>query len=95
MRAEITVPDEFTGDVIGELNSKRGRIQGMIPQGDGTTAIDVEVPQAEMLKYATELRSQTQGQGTFTMEFDHYEDVPQHMTERVVEEVKQRDEAKV
>ncbi len=94
MRAEIIVPDEFTGDVIGELNSKRGRIQGMIPQGDGTTTIDVEVPQAEMLRYATELRSQTQGQGTFTMEFDHYDDVPQHLTAKVVEETKQRDEAK-
>ncbi len=66
----------------------------MIPQGDGTTTIDVEVPQAEMLRYATELRSQTQGQGTFTMEFDHYDDVPQHLTAKVVEETKQRDEAK-
>jgi len=94
MQAKITVPDEFTGDVIGELNSKRGRIQGMVPQGDGTTEIEVEVPQAEMLRYATELRSQTQGQGVFTMEFDHYEEVPQHLMARVVEETKEKEEAK-
>ena len=63
MKVEITVPDNFTGDIIGDLNSRRGRIQGMIPGGDGSTILQVEAPQAEMLTYATELRSQTQGQG--------------------------------
>ena len=85
MKVEITVPDNFTGDIIGDLNSRRGRIQGMIPGGDGTTTLQVEAPQAEMLTYATELRSQTQGQGDFTMEFDHFEEVPAHMVDRVVQ----------
>jgi elongation factor G len=94
MRARIIVPDEYAGDVMGDLNSKRGRIQGMTPLGNGTSAVEVEVPQAEMLRYATELRSQSQGLGSFTMEFDHYEDVPQHMIERVVENMKEREEAR-
>ena len=85
MKVEITVPDNFTGDIIGDLNSRRGRIQGMIPVGDGTTTLQVEAPQAEMLTYATELRSQTQGRGNFTMEFDHFEEVPTHMVDRVVQ----------
>ena len=95
MQARITVPETFAGDVIGEVNSKRGRIQGMIPQGDGTALIEAEVPQAEMLRYATELRSQTQGLGSFTMEFHHYEEVPQHLLPRVVESTKQREDARV
>ncbi len=85
MKVEITVPDGFTGDIIGDLNSRRGRIQGMVPNGDGTTSVQVEAPQSEMLTYATELRSQTQGQGSFTMEFDHFQQVPAHLVERVVQ----------
>lgn len=98
MKVEITVPDAFTGDIIGDLNSRRGRIQGMIPNGDGTTSVQVEAPQSEMLTYATELRSQTQGQGDFTMEFDHFEEVPNHLVDRVVQvtnELKERAEARV
>ena len=95
MRARVTVPDEYAGDVMGDLNSKRGRIQGMTPQGDGTSVIEVGVPQAEMLQYATELRSQTQGLGSFTIEFDHYEDVPQQLVPRLVEGMKEREEARV
>ena len=91
MKVEITVPDNFTGDIIGDLNSRRGRIQGMIP-GDGTTTLQVEAPQAEMLTYATELRSQTQGQGDFTMEFDHFEEVPTHMVDRVVQTTQEHKE---
>ena len=60
----------------------------MAPEGDGTTTISIEVPQAEMLTYSTEMRSQTQGQGSFTMEFDHYEEVPQHLVDGVVDLVK-------
>ncbi len=91
MRLRVTVPDNFAGDVIGDLNSKRGRIQGMMPQGDGTTVVEAEVPQAEVLKYSLDLRSQTQGRGSFTMEFDHYEPVPQHLVQRIVEQMKQRE----
>ncbi len=98
MKVEITVPDNFTGDIIGDLNSRRGRIQGMIPIGDGTTSVQVEAPQAEMLTYATELRSQTQGQGSFTMDFNHFEEVPAHLVTRVVQvtqEQKDKAEARV
>lgn len=91
MHVQIVVPDDFTGDIIGDMNSKRGRIQGMIPQGNNTTMIEGETPQAEMLRYATDLRSMTQGQGAFTIEFDHYEVVPSHLVERVIEEIKQRE----
>ena len=94
MRAEIAVPDEFTGEIIGDLNSRRGRILGMVPS-DGTTTVEAEVPQAEMLQYATELRSQTQGLGAFTIEFDHYEEVPRHLLERLVDSMKEREEARV
>ncbi len=91
MRIQVTLPDEFAGDIIGDLNAKRGRIQGMMPQGDGETLVEAEVPQAELLRYATDLRSMTQGQGTFTMEFDHYEQVPGHLVEGVIQESKERE----
>ena len=94
MSVQITVPDTFTGDVMGDLNSKRGRIQGMTPHGNGTTLIEAEVPQSEMLQYATELRSQTQGLGSFTMQFDHYEAVPQHEVPRIIEVMKEQEEAR-
>jgi elongation factor G len=94
MRVAISVPDQYAGDIIGDLNSKRGRIQGMTPQGDGTTVVESEVPQAEMLRYATELRSMTQGQGSFTMEYNHYEDVPAHMVQRVIDAAREREEAR-
>ena len=93
MSVKITVPDSFAGDVIGDLNSKRGRIQGMTPQGDGTTLIEAEAPRAEMMRYATELRSQTQGLGAFSMEFDHYEEVPQHLMEKLIDQMKEKAEA--
>ena len=93
MSARVTVPDMFAGDIIGDLNSKRGRILGMTPNGDGETLIEVEVPQAEMLRYATDLRSQTQGVGSFTMEFDHLEEVPRHLVDKVVEQMKEREAA--
>ena len=85
MRARITVPESYTGDVMGDLNSKRARILGMTPQDGGTTVIEADVPQAEILLYATELRSQTQGRGTFTSQIDRYEEVPEHLTQRISE----------
>ena len=95
LRATITVPDTYSGDIIGDLNGKRGKILGMNPQGDGTSEIEAEVPQSEMRRYATDLRSQTQGRGSFTVEYDHYEEVPAHLVERVVDETREREEAKV
>ena len=92
MSVKILVPDDYAGDVMGDLNGRRGRIQGMTPQGDGITEIEAEVPQSEMLRYATDLRSQTQGQGTFTMEFDHYEEVPGHLVPKIVEDTERAKE---
>ena len=94
--AKVTVPDSYTGDVIGDLNSKRGRILGMTPQGNGFTLIEALVPQAEMLKYSPELRSMTQGRGIFSVNFDHYEEVPQNLVQRIVEQTqRQQEEARV
>jgi elongation factor G len=87
MQVAVTVPDEFTGDIIGDLNGKRARVQGMNPAG-GFTTVEAAVPQAEMLRYATELRSMTQGRGIFTMKFSHYEEVPAHAAMKVIEERK-------
>ncbi|MCE2404222.1 MAG: elongation factor G [Dehalococcoidia bacterium] len=92
MKLTVRVPDVFTGDVIGDLNSKRGRIIGMTPE-DGDTIIEAEAPQSELLRYATDLRSQTQGRGTYSVEFDHYEGAPAQMTQRLVEEAKKAKEA--
>ena len=94
MYAQILVPDGDTGDVMGDLNSKRARILGMNPEGNGFTTIEVEAPQAEMMRYATDLRSQTQGRGTFTMSFDRYQEVPTHLVERAVEQQKELEEAR-
>ncbi len=85
MTLTVTVPDDAAGEIMGDVNGRRGRIQGMTPQGDGTTVIEAEVPQAEVLQYATDLRSQTQGQGTFTMTVARLEPVPDHLASRIVE----------
>jgi elongation factor G len=87
MQVEITVPDEFTGDVMGDLNGRRARVQGMNP-ASGYTTIEAQVPQPEMLRYATELRSMTQGRGIYSMRFSHYEEVPAHVAQKVIEERK-------
>jgi elongation factor G len=91
MIVQITIPDSFTGDVMSDLNGKRAKVLGMTP-GDGINVIDAQVPQAEMLKYAIDLRSITQGRGSYTMEFNHYEGVPQHIAQKVIEESKKEPE---
>lgn len=83
MLVEVTVPEQFMGDVMGDLNSRRGRILGMDSR-DGIQVIKAHVPQAEMLKYSIDLRSMTQGRGSFAMKFDHYEEVPAHLTEQII-----------
>jgi elongation factor G len=83
MLVTITVPEDSVGDVIGDLNSRRGRPQGMGPSGS-LTEIKAEVPMAEMLAYAPDLRSLTGGQGDFTMELAHYEEVPAHLAQKVL-----------
>ncbi len=83
---EVTVPESLTGDVIGDLNAKRGRVLGMDPTGTGKTLIRAQVPQAEMTRYSIDLRSITGGRGIFTMAFSHYEEVPSHLSERLIAE---------
>ncbi|WP_338818592.1 Elongation factor G [Moorella thermoacetica] len=83
MRVEVVVPDEYMGDVIGDLNSRRGRVEGMEPRA-GAQVIRAHVPLAEMFGYATDLRSRTQGRGTYVMQFDHYEEVPKNIAEEII-----------
>jgi elongation factor G len=80
----ITVPEEFTGDVMGDLNTKRARVQGMDQKG-GKSVISAQVPLAEMQRYATDLRSLTQGRGLFSMELDHYAEVPAHLAQSIID----------
>lgn len=84
MKVEVTTPEDFTGEVMGDLSSRRGDIQGMEPRAGGITAITALVPLSEMFGYATALRSATQGRATFTMEFDHYAQLSQSMQEKII-----------
>jgi elongation factor G len=93
MSVAVRVPEDQMGDIIGDLNSKRARIQGMEPGGEGTSVVRAQVPMAEMLRYASDLRSITGGRGTFEMEFSHYDEVPAHIAERVTSEAKKQKEA--
>ena len=83
MRVEVVVPEEYMGDVMGDVNSRRGRIEGMEARA-GAQVIRAFVPLSEMFGYATTLRSRTQGRGTYSMEFDHYEEVPKSIQEQIV-----------
>ncbi|SHK00358.1 elongation factor G [Propionispora hippei] len=87
MKVEVIVPEEYMGDVIGDLNSRRGRIEGMEARS-GSQSIKSFVPLAEMFGYATDLRSKTQGRGNYSMEFDHYEEVPKNIAETIIAKVK-------
>jgi elongation factor G len=89
MNMEVTVPDECMGDVIGDLNSRRGKVLGMETKGH-TQVIKSRVPMAEVLKYAPDLRSITSGRGEFHMEFSHYDELPGHLAEKVIKEIKAR-----
>lgn len=82
MKVEVVVPEDYMGDVIGNINARRGRIEGMEARGNGQ-AIHGMCPLSEMFGYATDLRSRTQGRGTFTMQFDHYEEVPTNVAAKV------------
>jgi elongation factor G len=87
MSVEITVPDEFAGTIMGDLNSRRGRIQGMDNKA-GNTVVKAEVPMSEMLTYGVELTSMTQGRGSFNMEMHHYDVVPAQLQEKIIEKAK-------
>lgn len=83
MNLKVTVPNDLTGDIIGDLNTKRARVLGMNPEG-GTNVIEAHVPLAEIQRYSIDLKSMTQGRATYTMEFDHYEEVPANITQKLV-----------
>ena len=83
MNVEITVPENYSGDIMGNLNGRRGRIQGMEPKG-GSTVVKAQVPLAEMLTYASDLTSMTQGRGTYSMEMSHYDVVPQLIADKII-----------
>ncbi|MFY9909940.1 MAG: elongation factor G [Candidatus Sulfotelmatobacter sp.] len=87
MNVEITVPDDFAGSIMGDLNSRRGRIQGMDNKG-GNTVVKAEVPMSEMLTYGVDLTSMTQGRGSFNMEMHHYDTVPGQLQEKIIEKAK-------
>jgi elongation factor G len=81
----VTVPQDYTGDIIADLNTKRARVQGMNPEG-GVNVIEAQVPLAEVLRYAIDLRSITQGRGSYRTEFSHYEEVPAHLSQKIIAE---------
>jgi elongation factor G len=89
MAVEIAVPDEFAGSIMGDLNSRRGRIQGMDNKA-GSTLVKAQVPMAEMLTYGVDLTALTQGRGSFSMEMTHYDVVPAHLQEKIVEQARKQ-----
>jgi elongation factor G len=84
MKLEVTVPEEYFGDAIGDLASRRGKIEETKDRAGGLKIINSKVPLSEMFGYATAIRSASQGRGTFTMEFDHYAEVPQNIALEIV-----------
>jgi elongation factor G len=89
---EVRVPEEFTGDIMGDISSRRGRIAGMSPEGE-TQVVKAQVPLAELYKYSTQIKSLTQGRGIYSREFSHYEEVPREIMEKIIEEHKRAKEA--
>ena len=84
----VTIPDSYMGDVIGDLNKRRGRVMGMNPDNKGNTVVEAEVPMGEMASYAIDLRAMTQARGTFTLTFERYEEVPKGNQAKIIEEAK-------
>ncbi len=93
MNMTVTVPEDCMGDVIGDLNSKRGKVLGVEAHGN-LQSIKAQVPMAEVLKYSSALRSMTSGRGNFTMEFSHYEEIPSHVSEKIVQQAQAKDDEK-
>lgn len=89
---EIKVKDEYMGDVLGDINKRRGRVLGMDPSDDGYQKIIAEVPEAEITKYTIDLKAMTQGSGTFTREFERYQEVPDNLVDKIIEEQKEKEE---
>ncbi len=87
----VTIPDSYMGDVIGDLNKRRGRVMGMNPDNDGNTVVEAEVPMAEMSSYAIDLRAMTQARGSFTLDFVRYEEVPKANQAKIIAEAKEEE----
>ena len=87
MGVEVVSPEDYLGDVMGDLNSRRGKIEGITPRKDAQV-IKAMVPLSEMFGYATQLRSMTQGRALYTMQFDHYDETPRSVSEQIIEKVK-------
>ena len=93
MKVEVTTPEEYMGDVMGDLSSRRGKIEGMSQRSDAQV-IKAMVPLAEMFGYATSMRSMTQGRAIYNMEFSHYAEVPKSISEQIVEKYKGKEAVK-
>jgi elongation factor G len=91
MKVDIVIPEEYMGDVIGDVSSRRGRLEGMDTE-QGTTTVHAFIPLSDMFGYATDLRSKTQGRGTYSMEPSHYEEVPKSVLETIVSQRKKSEE---
>jgi elongation factor G len=88
LELEVLIPDEYVGDVLGDLSSRRGRVVGTDPVGTGRTLVRATVPEAEVIRYAIDLRSMTRGKGSFARRFSHYEELPSNLAAKVTEEAK-------
>jgi elongation factor G len=90
LELEVLVPDEYVGDILGDLSSRRGRVVGTDPVGGGKTLVRATAPEAEVVRYAIDLRSTTRGRGSFARRFSHYEELPPHLAAKVIEEANAR-----
>jgi len=90
LELEVLIPDDYVGDILGDLSSRRGRVVGTDPVGTGRTLVRATTPEAEVVRYAIDLRSMTRGRGSFARHFSHYEELPAHMAAKVIEEAKAR-----
>ena len=88
----VTIPDSYMGDVIGDLNKRRGRVMGMTPDNAGNTVVEAEVPMAEMSSYAIDLRAMTQGRGSYELSFVRYEEVPKANQAKIIADAQKDDE---
>ena len=91
-KLSVTIPESSMGDIVGDVNKRRGRILGMNPIGGGKALVEAEVPMSEMNKYATDLRSMTQGRGKFSLEFERYEEAPANVAQAIIEKSKKETE---
>jgi elongation factor G len=94
MDVEVVTPEEYMGDVMGDLSSRRGKIEGLVARKDAQV-IKAKVPLSEMFGYSTQMRSMTQGRAIYTMQFAHYEEVPQSISDQIIEKVKGKEAVSV